>query len=121
MGKRRSKGPRILTQDGPTQAVIGVRPGVQVDPSRPARQPMESVNFEAYREQGRKQIEARSEAAIDQARADATALETTARLLRDAPGFPVPHKAETIDALFAMAAGMRLAVGRIPDSRELPF
>lgn len=75
---------------------------------------------EAVRE-GVKAIESKVDAAIDQVRADAQALETAARLLRDAPGYPVPHKAETIDALFAMASGMRLATDRIPDALALPF
>ena len=77
---------------------------------------------EAVRE-GVKAIESKVDACIDQVQADAQALETAARLLDDAPRniFAVPHKAETIAALFAMAAGMRLAANRMPDSREIPF
>lgn len=77
--------------------------------------------LEAARHEGREQARAQNGAAIAQLRADAAALESTARLLRDAPGFPVPHKAETIDALLAMASGMRLAADQIPDAHDLPF
>jgi hypothetical protein len=80
---------------------------------------------ESWREfgkaEGRAAATLANSAAIEQLRADAQALETSARLLRDAPGYPVPHKAETIDALFAMASGMRLATDRIPDALDLPF
>lgn len=79
------------------------------------------TDLEAARKVGMEQARAQNGAAVEQLRADAQALETAARLLRDAPGFPVPHKAETIDALFAMAAGMRLAAGRVPDALDLPF
>jgi hypothetical protein len=63
------------------------------------------------------------DARIDQVRADAQAIETAAKLLDDAPRnvFPVPHKAETVSCLLALAAGMRLAADRMPDSREIPF
>ena len=62
-------------------------------------------------------------ASLEQVRTDAQALETAAKLLDDAPRwiFPVPHKAETVAALFALAAGMRLAAERMPDPDELPF
>lgn len=83
--------------------------------------PEMQADLEAAREAGREQARAQNGAAIEQLRADAQALETAARLLRDAPGYPVPHKAETIDALFAMASGMRLATDRIPDALALPF
>lgn len=71
--------------------------------------------------EGVKVIEAKVDAAIDQVRSDAQALETAARILDNANTRAVPRKAEVVEAIFAMASGMRLAADRIPDSREIPF
>lgn len=78
---------------------------------------------ELWRAEGRKALEATVDSRIDQVCADAQALETAARILEGAPRgiFPVPHKAETVSALYSLAAGMRLAASKMPDSRELPF
>ncbi len=78
---------------------------------------------ELWRAEGQKALAVTVDTKIDQVRADAEALEVAARILDSAPRgiFPVPHKAETVAALYALAAGMRLAAGRMPDSRELPF
>lgn len=54
-------------------------------------------------------------------RADAQALETAARILDDTPPLPREQTEQVKAALFAMAAGMRLAADRMPDSREIPF
>lgn len=99
-------------------AVIGV-PSVR-DPASPKPDALEASR-ELWRAQGRKEAAAAIDAAIDQVRADAQALETAAKLLRDAPGYPVPHTSETIEALLAMATGMRLAADRMQDSRDIPF
>jgi hypothetical protein len=85
-------------------------------------QPFERAMGEA-RAEGRKMLESEVDGKIDQLRADAQALETAARVLEDAPrgAFPVPHKAETIAALWALASGMRLAADRMPHSTDVPF
>jgi hypothetical protein len=100
--------------------------GVKTPERRTDRAPPPSVGafeLEGARREGEKAIETKVDGCIDQVLADAQALETSAKLLDDAPRwiFPVPHKAETVAALFALAAGMRLAADRMPDSREIPF
>lgn len=86
---------------------------------------------EAARELGRKEgrtsmlreQQQAIDAKIDRVRADAQALETAAQILDEipAPRCPVPNKAATVQALFALAEGMRLAADRMPDSRDIPF
>jgi hypothetical protein len=65
------------------------------------------------------------DAKLDQIRADAQVLETAAELLRGAytaqGDYVVPNREEVRALLLTMAAGMRLAAGRMPDSREIPF
>lgn len=113
MSRRRKKLLRVMTPEE-RAAARGQR----------RRRPEEKTNLaESYRREGEMAVESKVDACIDQLRADATALETAARVLDDAPRniFPVPHKAETVAALYALAAGMRFAADRMPDSRELPF
>lgn len=81
----------------------------------------ERQELQAAVREGVKASEAKVDACIDQVRADAQALETAARLLDDANTRAVPRKQEVVEALFAIAAGMRLAADRMPDSREIPF
>lgn len=92
-----------------------IRATLEVKPS--------AEQIDAARLEGEKAAEAKVRTSLEQVRADAQALETAAKLLDDAPRgiFPVPHKAETVAALFALAAGMRLAAGRMPDPDEIPF
>jgi len=124
MGKRKSRGPRIITQDGPTQAVIGVRPAHNDGIGKPPT--LESAR-ELGRMEGRTSMLGEQQKSIDEkidrVRADAQALETAARILHDAPRgiFQVPHKAETVAALFALAAGMRIAADSFPHSSDVPF
>lgn len=70
-----------------------------------------------------KAAETKVDTCIDQVRSDAEALEVAARILDDAPRgiFQVPHKAETVAALFALAAGMRIAADSFPHSSDVPF
>ncbi len=113
MSRRRKKLLRVMTPEE-REAARSLRP----------QRPEEQTNLaDSFRREGEKAVESKVDACIDQLRADATALETAARVLDDAPRniFPVPHKAETVAALFALAAGMRLAADRMPDPDEIPF
>lgn len=66
---------------------------------------------DSYRREGEKAIESKVDAAVEQVRADAQALETTANVLRQVERF---H--DTARFLDGMAQGMRLAAGRMPDT-----
>jgi hypothetical protein len=102
-------GKRKRTRGEPLRATLDVRPSPD--------------QIDAARLDGQKALAAVVDSKIDQVRADAQALETTAMVLQRAPRdtWPVPHREETIAALLSLAAGMRIAVDRMPDSRELPF
>ncbi len=69
----------------------------------------------------RSELEREMDGKIDQLRADAQALETAARILDAFPPLPRARAEQTAEALFAMAAGMRLAADRMPHSSDCPF
>jgi hypothetical protein len=102
-------GKRKRTRGEPLRATLDVRPSPD--------------QIDAARLDGQKALAAVVDSKIDQVRADAQALETTAMVLQRAPRdtWPVPHREETIAALLSLAAGMRIAASVMPDSRELPF
>lgn len=95
------------------------------DPMGLGRPPTPESARELGRAEGRSSMLCEQQKAldekIDQVRADAQALETTARILDDAPPLPRAQAEKVRAVLFAMAAGMRLAADRFPDSREIPF
>jgi hypothetical protein len=121
MSIRKNRRSRIITNDGspPQQAVIGVPRIGRIPTPESAR----ALGREEGRAEGRKALGQDVEAKIDQVRADAQALERTAKILNERPRgrIPLPQVQLTADVLHAMAEGMRLAVDMIPDSREPPF
>lgn len=109
--KAPATGARVVTPDNlpPLRGVVGTQPGA-----------LEEAR-ERWRAEGRKEIAQDVDAKIDQVRADARALETAARILDDTPPMPREQTEQVKAALFAMAAGMRLAVDRMPYSDDIPF
>jgi hypothetical protein len=102
-------GKRKRTRGEPLRATLDVRPSPD--------------QIDAARLDGQKALAAVVDSKIDQVRADAQALETTAMVLQRAPRdtWPVPHREETIAALLSLAAGMRIAADSFPHSSDVPF
>jgi hypothetical protein len=113
MSRRKRGQPKIITNDGspPQQAVFGTRPGA-----------LEEAR-ERWREEGRRALQQDVDAKIDQARADATALETAAKIVDAAwdRDLPFPNPREVARGLRAMAGGMRIAADRLPHTDDCPF
>ena len=103
--KRRPRHPRIITQNGPTNAVIGVR----VPPEQ----------IEAARREGRAMMSCEVDAKTAALRADAASLERAADVLSDASLLSGMGAGETGKMLAALAAGIRYAADRLPS--DIPF